>query len=126
MTLVERLREHIQTIRRKPTPIADLIPLLAEAADALERHESKFEAVAVVTKADNINGFVFSEIDGRMRWLRYGDFIYMDPTAKKMVSSNGSTQVLTGPVPSSNDPDTTGLQNQDSVIQSPIDQEPTK
>lgn len=126
MTLVERLREHIQTIRRKPTPIADLILLLAEAADALERHESKFEAVAVVTKADNINGFVFSEIDGRMRWLRYGDFIYMDPTAKKMVSSNGSTQVLTGPVPSSNDPDTTGLQNQDSVIQSPIDPESTK
>ena len=38
-TLINRLRDHIQTIRRKPTPIADLIPLLAESADRIEQLE---------------------------------------------------------------------------------------
>lgn len=35
--LIERLRETIQNVRRKPYPISDLIPMLVEAADALER-----------------------------------------------------------------------------------------
>ena len=34
-TLVARLRAQADSLRRKPTPLADLIPLLQEAADAL-------------------------------------------------------------------------------------------
>lgn len=90
MTLVERLRDQIQTIRRKPTPIVDLIPMLAEAADALEKHERR-EPFAVVERADNLDGFVFKEIDGRMKWLRIGDLIYGTPPQKPMVSSNGQS-----------------------------------
>jgi hypothetical protein len=35
-TLAERLRAHCATLRTKPTPLADLIPLLQQAADALD------------------------------------------------------------------------------------------
>lgn len=38
--LAERLRECARDIRRKPTPLADVIPLLTEAADEIECHES--------------------------------------------------------------------------------------
>jgi len=34
--LAERLRECARDIRRKPTPLADVIPLLTEAADEIE------------------------------------------------------------------------------------------
>lgn len=35
-TLIERLRAQAGSLRRKPTPLADLIPLLQEAAFQLE------------------------------------------------------------------------------------------
>lgn len=37
--LVERLRTLIKDIRRKPIPIKDIIPMLAEAADYIESAE---------------------------------------------------------------------------------------
>jgi hypothetical protein len=88
MTLVERLRDQIQTIRRKPTPIADLIPMLAEAADALEKHERR-EPFAVVERADNLDGFVFKEIDGRMKWIRIGDLVYSIPKPVSLKDLHG-------------------------------------
>lgn len=46
--LQERLRKVITEIRRKPYPIADLIPLLSEAADALQaRAQVQGEPVAI-------------------------------------------------------------------------------
>ena len=35
--LVERLRKACEEVRRKSFPLSDLIPLLQEAADALEK-----------------------------------------------------------------------------------------
>lgn len=43
--LVSKLRWFVQNIRRKPMPIADLIPLLNEAADALSAAEQRAEAM---------------------------------------------------------------------------------
>ena len=36
MNLIERLRAQANSLRRKPTPLAELIPLLQEAAYQLE------------------------------------------------------------------------------------------
>jgi hypothetical protein len=41
MNIQERLRDYIANIRRKPTPIVDLIPLLRDAADRIEFLEAK-------------------------------------------------------------------------------------
>lgn len=41
MNIQERLRDYIANIRRKPTPIVDLIPLLRDAADRIELLEAK-------------------------------------------------------------------------------------
>ena len=41
MNIQERLRDYIANIRRKPTPIVDLIPLLSDAADRIEFLEAK-------------------------------------------------------------------------------------
>ena len=37
MNLIERLRGMVQKIRRTPMPIADVVPMLQEAADEIER-----------------------------------------------------------------------------------------
>lgn len=37
VTITERLRAQADSLRRKPTPLGDLIPLLQEAADAIEQ-----------------------------------------------------------------------------------------
>jgi rubredoxin len=37
MTLVQRLRDAVASVRRKSYPISDLVPLLQQAADALEK-----------------------------------------------------------------------------------------
>ena len=52
--------------------------------DRLEKRiqelESKFGApIAVIERADNEDGFVFKELDGRMRFLRIGDLVYATP-----------------------------------------------
>jgi hypothetical protein len=39
MNLIERLRAQAGSLRRKPTPLADLIPLLQEAALELEHKD---------------------------------------------------------------------------------------
>lgn len=39
-TIAERLRHQCATLRTKPTPLADLIPLLQEAADALSAQQA--------------------------------------------------------------------------------------
>jgi len=49
MTLVERLREQIQNIRRKSTPLSDLIPMLSEAADQLEFMEKNYNQQVMVS-----------------------------------------------------------------------------
>jgi hypothetical protein len=41
MNIQERLRDYIANIRRKPTPIVDLIPLLRDAADRIDFLETK-------------------------------------------------------------------------------------
>lgn len=40
---------------------------------------SIFEELPVceIERADNINGFIFKEIDGRMKFLRIGDKLYV-------------------------------------------------
>jgi len=41
MNIQEQLREYIINIRRKPTPIVDLIPMLRDAADRIDLLEAK-------------------------------------------------------------------------------------
>ena len=41
MNIQERLREYIANIRRKPTPIVDLVPILRDAADRIDFLEAK-------------------------------------------------------------------------------------
>lgn len=45
--LTERLRAHAETLRRKPMALADLIPLLQEAADEIERLEERLDGVDI-------------------------------------------------------------------------------
>ena len=52
--------------------------------DRLEKRiqelETKFGTpIAVIERADNEDGFVFKELDGRMKFLRIGDLVYATP-----------------------------------------------
>jgi hypothetical protein len=44
-TLIERLREACKKLRRTPMPIADVIPMLQEAADTIEAMQRENEAL---------------------------------------------------------------------------------
>ena len=43
MTIQERLRALVESIRRRPIPISDVIPLLLEAADDIDMLEVMVE-----------------------------------------------------------------------------------
>jgi uncharacterized coiled-coil protein SlyX len=52
--------------------------------DRLEKRiqelETKFGTpIAVIERADNEDGFVFKELDGRMKFLHIGDLVYATP-----------------------------------------------
>lgn len=43
MTLQDRLRDTVEKLRRTPMPIADIIPLLQQAADELDKKDKRLE-----------------------------------------------------------------------------------
>ena len=45
MNLIERLRAMVQKLRRTPMPIADVVPMLQEAADEIERLTGELQDV---------------------------------------------------------------------------------
>ena len=70
--------------------------------DRLEKRiqelETKFgEPIAVVERADNQDGFVLKELDGRMKFLRIGDLIYSNPPTKCMCGAKPSCDYEWGP-----------------------------
>lgn len=46
MNLSTQLRETVRTIRVKPYALTDLIPLLIEAADLLDKYEQVLQSIA--------------------------------------------------------------------------------
>ena len=73
MNIQERLRDYIANIRRKPTPIVDLIPLLRDAADRIEFLEAKVRYLQDPNKGpsleelrDMFKDFPGSEISGKL------------------------------------------------------------
>lgn len=66
MNIQERLRDYIANIRRKPTPIVDLIPLLREAADRIEHLEAKLQYLQDPNKGPSLEelAVIFKEFPG--------------------------------------------------------------
>jgi hypothetical protein len=62
--IAKDLRAHCESLRRKPTPLADLIPILQEAADAMDsgpKVQRKPVAMVVIRKDAPADFFIASE-----------------------------------------------------------------
>ena len=75
MNLIERLRGMVQKIRRTPMPIADVVPMLQEAADEIERLTAELarakeyhaaELADVVAERDALKLIANEHRDGRL------------------------------------------------------------
>ena len=60
-TITERLRAQVESLRRRPTPLADLIPLLQQAVDEIERLQRDGPIMKRGTRGDG------SDLMGTMR-----------------------------------------------------------
>ena len=73
MNIQERLREYIANIRRKPTPIVDLVPILRDAADRIDFLEAKIRYLQDPNKGPSLEelkemfkDFPGDEISGKL------------------------------------------------------------
>lgn len=69
MTLPDRIRARLKELRRKPVPLAELIPLLQESADCIEQQRQELQLRQnVIEEADSV---VRSQLEliGKLRGL---------------------------------------------------------
>lgn len=73
MNIQEQLRDYIANIRRKPTPIVDLVPILRDAADRIDFLEAKIRYLQDPNKGPSLEklremfkDFPGDEISGKL------------------------------------------------------------